>query len=87
MSRCAHAQARYTVVCLCVYVCVCLCRRLQLLRDQRSASKSFYRLLVTFFLDFNSWICKLKLGSRVMVSFAYFEGYCTLCRLVRSKIS
>ncbi len=28
-----------------------VCRLLQLLRDQRSASKSFYRLLVTF-----SWI-------------------------------
>ncbi len=24
MPRCAHAQARYTVVCLCVCVCVCL---------------------------------------------------------------
>ncbi len=47
MPRCAHAQARYTVVCL----CVCLCRLLQLLKDQRSASKGFYRLLVMF-----SWI-------------------------------
>ncbi len=43
----AHALARYTVVC----PCVCLCRLLQLLKDQRSASKSFYRLLVMF-----SWI-------------------------------
>ncbi len=59
MPRCAHAQARYTVVCLCVCVSVCLCvcvsvclcRLLQLLKDQRSASKSFYRLLVMF-----SWI-------------------------------
>ncbi len=45
----AHAQARYTVVCLCV--CVSVCVLLQLLKDQRSASKTFYRLLVMF-----SWI-------------------------------
>ncbi len=51
MPRCAHAQARYTVVCFCVCVCVCLCRLLQLLKDQWSASRSFYRLLVMF-----SWI-------------------------------
>ena len=46
----AHAQARYTVVCLCVCVsvCVCVCRPLQLLKDESSASKSFYRLLVMF---------------------------------------
>ncbi len=31
-----------------VCVCVCLCRLLQLLNDKCSASKSFYRLLVTF---------------------------------------
>ena len=30
MPRCAHAQAKYTVVCL----CVCLCRLIQLLKDQ-----------------------------------------------------
>ncbi len=50
----AHVQARYTVVCLClccVCVSVCLCRLLQLLKDQQSASKGFYRLLVMF-----SWI-------------------------------
>ncbi len=35
-------------VCVCVCVCVCLCRLLQLLNDQSSASKSFYRLLVMF---------------------------------------
>ncbi len=50
----AHALARYTVVCLCVCVslclcvsvcvcvCVCVCRLLQLLKDESSASKSFY---------------------------------------------
>ena len=45
-------------VCVCVCVCmracvracvsVCLCRLLQLLKDESSASKSFYRLLVMF---------------------------------------
>ncbi len=28
-----------------VFVCVCVCRLLQLLKDESSASKSFYRLL------------------------------------------
>ncbi len=32
-------------------LCVCVCRLLQLLKDESSASKSFYRLLVMF-----SWI-------------------------------
>ncbi len=43
----AHAQARYTVVCLCVCVSVCV----DCYSCSRSASKSFYRLLVMF-----SWI-------------------------------
>ncbi len=34
-----------------MFVCLCACRLLQLLNDKSSASKSFYRLLVTF-----SWI-------------------------------
>ncbi len=36
MPLCAHAQARYTVVCSCVCICmcVCVCRLLQLLKDQ-----------------------------------------------------
>ena len=34
----------YVSVCL----CVCVCRPLQLLKDESSASKSFYRLLVMF---------------------------------------
>ena len=46
----AHEQARYTVVCVFVCVCVCVrvCRLLQLLKDESSASKSFYRPLVMF---------------------------------------
>ena len=37
-------------VCPCVSMCVslCVCRLLQLLKDESSASKSFYRLLVMF---------------------------------------
>ncbi len=34
MPQCAHAQARYTVVCLCICLSVYVCRLLQLLRDQ-----------------------------------------------------
>ena len=57
----AHAQARYTVVCVCV--CVCVCRPLQLLKDESSASKSFYRLLVMFIL-----ICDLDLQNNASFS-------------------
>ncbi len=60
---------------MCVCVCVCararVCRLLLLLKDESSASQSFYRLLVMF-----SWILIpgfVLLGSRVMPSFAYFE--------------
>ena len=35
--------------------------------------------------DFNSWICKIMLRSRVMPSFAYLECHCSLFRRVRSK--
>ncbi len=57
----AHAQARYNgsvfvCLCMCVSVCACVClsvcvhvcRPLQLLKDESSASKSFYRFLVMF---------------------------------------
>ena len=45
MPRCACASEVYgSIVCL----CVCVCRLLQLLKDESSASKSFYRLLVMF---------------------------------------
>ncbi len=49
MPRCACASEVYGSVFVCV--CLCLCRLLQLLKDQRSESKGFYRLLVMF-----SWI-------------------------------
>ncbi len=52
MLRCACASEVYgsVFVCLhlCVCICVCVCRPLQLLKDESSASKSFYRLLVMF---------------------------------------
>ncbi len=51
LPRCAFASEVYGSVFVCA---VCLCRVLQLLCDQQNASKSFYRLLVTF-----SWIYKL----------------------------
>ncbi len=38
-------------------------------------------------LDFNSHISKLKLLTRVMASFTYSEGCCSLFRMVRSVIS
>ncbi len=46
MPRCACASEVYGSVFVCL--CVCLCRLLQLLKDESSASKSFYRLLVMF---------------------------------------
>ncbi len=50
MPRCACASEVYGSVFVCVTVCacvrVCMCGLLQLLKDQSSASKSFYRLLV-----------------------------------------
>ena len=46
MPRCACASEVYGSVSVCM--CLCLCRLLQLLKDESSASKSFYRLLVMF---------------------------------------
>ncbi len=43
-----RTQARYTDGSVFVCLCVCVCRLLQLLKDELSASKSFYRLLVMF---------------------------------------
>ncbi len=56
----AHAQARYTVVCLCV----------------ASSHVFLYSYL---------WICKIKLRSQVMPSFAHLECHWSLFRGVRSK--
>ncbi len=56
MPRCACASEVYGSVFVCLCVCVsacvsvCVCRLLQLLKDESSASKSFYRLLVMFTL-------------------------------------
>ncbi len=62
----AHAQARYAVVCLCASVCVdCYsCSRINQVQVRVSSN---------VFLDFNSWICKLMLHSRVMPSFDHLE--------------
>ncbi len=44
------------------------------------------RKLIGILSDFNSWISKLKLLSRLMASFTYSEGCCSLLRMVRSVI-
>ncbi len=49
----AHAQARYTVVCWCVCVDCYSCSRIN-------------EVQVRVSIDFNSWICKIMLRSRVM---------------------
>ncbi len=99
MPRCAHTQARYTVVCLCVcvasevygsvFVCLCVCvsvcvdcyscSRINEVQVQVSILIGFYSHV---FLDFNLWICKIMLRSRVMARFAYLE---CLFRAVRSE--
>ncbi len=38
-------------------------------------------------LDFDSWICKLKLLSRVMATLTYSEGCYSQFRIIRSIIS
>ncbi len=38
-------------------------------------------------LDFDSWICKLKLCSRVMATLTYSKGCCCLSRILCSIIS
>ncbi len=47
MLRCAHGQARYTVVCLCVRLSVCLCRLLQLLLTRKYAPALLRRTLAS----------------------------------------
>ncbi len=54
IPRCACASKVYTIyMCLCLYVAQGLIKC--------STSKSFYRLLVIFALDFNLWACKIML--------------------------
>ncbi len=77
----AYAQARYTVVCLCVCVDCYSCSRIN--EVQVRVSIGFYSHV---FLDSYLWICKIKLRSRVMPSFAYLECHCSLFRRVRSKL-
>ena len=62
--------------CVCVYVhSSCNCSTVA---GQRKLTASSHVLL-----DFDSWICKVKLCSRVMATFTYSEGCCcffrTLC--------
>ena len=72
----AHAQVRYTVVCLCVCVCVCVCRVLQLLNDKWRTS---YRLLVMFSsIAICGFVLELWLVS-------YLESHCSLFRTVQSE--
>ena len=77
----AHAQARYTVVCLCVCVDRYSCSRMNQVKVRVSKLQASSHV----YLDFNSWICKIMLRSRVMPSFAYLECHCSLFRRVRSK--
>ena len=58
---------------------VCVCRVLQLLNVRVS--------LVTFLVLQLQNKINLQLHSRVMASFAYFEGHCRLFRLLCSNIS
>ena len=66
-------------VCMCVYVCVSVCSSCNC---STVAMRLKLRLLATLILDFDSWICKLKLCSRIMASFTYCEGCCSLFRTV-----
>ncbi len=66
---------------VCVRACVrvCVCRLFQLLKEinevQVRVSIGFYSHV---FLDSYLWICKIKLRSRIMPSFAYLECHCNL---------
>ena len=74
-------------VCVCVCVCLCLCSSCNCstvaMRQKSTASIGFYSHVL---LDFDSWICKLKLCSRVMATLTYSEGCCCLFRILCSII-
>ncbi len=77
LCLCANAQARHTVV---MCVCVCVCVRV----------RDFICLYSHVFLDFNSWICKLKLRfwfGLVLLTLKTIavECHCSFFRLVCSK--
>ncbi len=65
-------------VCVCVYSS-CNCSTVAM---HATKTNSFYRLLATFSLDFDLWIYKLKLCSRVMATLTYSEGCCCLFRIL-----
>ncbi len=75
-----HSRTRDTVkltVCVCVYYS-CNCSTVAMLRKLTASSHVL--------LDFNSWICKLKLCSRVMATLTHSEGCCSLFRILCSII-
>ena len=67
---------RDTTVCVCLFVCNC-----STITMRRKLTASNYVLL-----DFDSWISKLKLLSRVMASLTQIEGCCSLFKIFRSII-
>ncbi len=74
MPRCACASKVYGSVfvclCVCVCVCICVCRPLQLLKDESSASKSFYRLLVMFTWILIRELCLVLLTWNAIAAFS-----------------
>ena len=65
-------------------MCVCVdyfrCSRINEVQVRVSIGSSSHVFLACYL-----WICKIKLCSRVMPSFAYLECHCSLFRRVRSK--
>ncbi len=81
MPRCACASEVYgsvfVSVCVCVSVSVSVQTAIQLLKDESSASKSFYRLLVMFtWILIRAWICKIMLRSQVLLPLNAFSEEC-----------
>ncbi len=70
-----------------VSVCLCVCSSCNCstvaMQRKLTASIGFYSHVL---LGFDSWICKLKLCSRVMATLTYSEGCCCLFRIFCSII-